>query len=316
MRFQLLEYFCVLAESRSVNRAAQTLHISQPSLTKSLKSMEEELGLRLFIRSHTGISLTPEGEKVYRDARHILSLRRGWRDMSLQGALHADIFSHISLDGFLIPEIIVELHEKYPSLSVNYQTRADPAAALTPDAPNPTLVFTICGKNAAMPDGIVCRPLFSGAYGCLVSKKSRLACRKSVAFQDLMEHSLLLPNFILEDVRPRGGQTAAINGFLPDMMLVISDKRIIVVGSVNNVIKLVRERPQAYALSFSPAHYRYPGVCEGDLVHVPLSENDVDGTLCLMYRKGTPAALPAFGDLVAACADSAARFLHSIPSAR
>ena len=51
MKLKTLEYFVVLADSRSINEAAQRLYVAQPSLTKALQGMEQELGTKLFLRN-------------------------------------------------------------------------------------------------------------------------------------------------------------------------------------------------------------------------------------------------------------------------
>ena len=50
MKIQTLEYLITLAESHSINEAAQKLYISQPSLTKALQLFEKEIGVQLFLR--------------------------------------------------------------------------------------------------------------------------------------------------------------------------------------------------------------------------------------------------------------------------
>ena len=72
MKIEVLQYFTVLAESRSISEAAQKLYIAQPSLTKSLQMFEEELGFRLFERSRGGITLTPEGKKILPQAKKMV----------------------------------------------------------------------------------------------------------------------------------------------------------------------------------------------------------------------------------------------------
>lgn len=54
MKLKALEYFVVLAESQSINEAAQKLYLSQPSLTKSLQLFEKEIGVQLFYRGRVG----------------------------------------------------------------------------------------------------------------------------------------------------------------------------------------------------------------------------------------------------------------------
>jgi DNA-binding transcriptional LysR family regulator len=69
-----LRAFCVAADLGTLGRAAVRLHVSQPSLSKRLASLEAKVGARLFERSSRGVSLTPAGRRLYRDARPLLDV--------------------------------------------------------------------------------------------------------------------------------------------------------------------------------------------------------------------------------------------------
>ena len=74
MEFRLLRYFLTVAKEQSFTKAAEQLHIIQPTLSRQMAAFEEELGVTLFIRSGKKISLTDEGILLKRRALEILNL--------------------------------------------------------------------------------------------------------------------------------------------------------------------------------------------------------------------------------------------------
>ncbi len=73
MDLRKLKYFIAAAEERSINRAAQRLHVSQPPLTRHIHALEEELGVQLFVRTAWGVELTRAGQYLLEQAREILA---------------------------------------------------------------------------------------------------------------------------------------------------------------------------------------------------------------------------------------------------
>lgn len=73
MELRHLRYFVAVAEALSFTKAAERLHLAQPSLTRQIKDLEVEIGVRLFDRSGKRISLTQEGESFLLDARRLLA---------------------------------------------------------------------------------------------------------------------------------------------------------------------------------------------------------------------------------------------------
>lgn len=59
MTLQQLSYAIAISEAGSLNKASEVLYVSQPSLTESVKELEKELGISIFIRSGRGVTLTP-----------------------------------------------------------------------------------------------------------------------------------------------------------------------------------------------------------------------------------------------------------------
>ena len=73
MDVKFLRYFVEVAEQRSINKAAEVLYVTQPSLSRAIHSLENEVGQALFVRSNHGVVLTPVGENLYHYAKSIVS---------------------------------------------------------------------------------------------------------------------------------------------------------------------------------------------------------------------------------------------------
>lgn len=76
MEIRVLEYFLAVAREQSFSKAADTLHLTQPTLSRQIKELEEEFGKQLFIRSSKKLSLTDDGMILRKRAEEIIELVR------------------------------------------------------------------------------------------------------------------------------------------------------------------------------------------------------------------------------------------------
>ena len=74
MELRVLKYFLMVAREENITKAAQLLHITQPTLSRQLMLLEEELGTRLFLRGRHNITLTDDGLLLKRRAQEIVGL--------------------------------------------------------------------------------------------------------------------------------------------------------------------------------------------------------------------------------------------------
>lgn len=84
MTLQQLHYAITVADSGSMNEAAKRLFISQPSLSSSIRELEQELGIDLFLRSNRGIVITPDGEEFLGYARQVTEQYRLLRNRYIE----------------------------------------------------------------------------------------------------------------------------------------------------------------------------------------------------------------------------------------
>ncbi len=76
MNLRSLEFFLTVAEENSISRAAELLHISQPTVSRDMMELEKELGKTLFVRTSKDVRLTPDGMLFQETARDMLALYR------------------------------------------------------------------------------------------------------------------------------------------------------------------------------------------------------------------------------------------------
>ena len=105
-----LRYVVAVAEARHFGQAAERCFVSQPSLSASVKNLEEELGVKLFERGKRGVFLTEAGEQIVAQARRALeeaervkTVARQGRD-PLKGVLRLGIIHTVA--PYLLPELV------------------------------------------------------------------------------------------------------------------------------------------------------------------------------------------------------------------
>ncbi len=124
--------FYYVAKLKSFTAAAQALMNNQPNITRMMKKLEEELGCTLFIRQRHGITLTPEGEKLYVHIsvamEHILSGEEEIaREKSLQGGVVTIAASEIALHCVLLPAL-KKYRKAYPGIRIRISNQTTPQA--------------------------------------------------------------------------------------------------------------------------------------------------------------------------------------------
>lgn len=104
MEIRLLKYFLAVANEENITRAAEKLHISQPSLSIQLKELEKELGKKLLVRGKRKISLTEEGAILKKRAEEIIFLVEK-TEKEIGSDLNS-IEGEISIGGYPAPTIL------------------------------------------------------------------------------------------------------------------------------------------------------------------------------------------------------------------
>lgn len=123
MELKEARYILAIAHEKNISKAAETLFISQPSLSKYLKNLEQQLGTRLFDRIGSSYSPTYVGERYIHYAEKIVDYGREW-DVEFDDIMHQNhgrlnIAIPIMLGNSLIGPTLKKFHRLYPHVTVN-----------------------------------------------------------------------------------------------------------------------------------------------------------------------------------------------------
>ncbi len=123
MELRHLRYFVAVAENLNFTKAAAKLHLAQPSLTRQIHNLEEEIGVRLLNRSKSQVALTEEGRSFLTDARRILVLASE-SVLAVQrlsrgetGALNIAYLPNFDFE--LLPETLRAFRLAFPHIALN-----------------------------------------------------------------------------------------------------------------------------------------------------------------------------------------------------
>jgi DNA-binding transcriptional LysR family regulator len=122
VRLQQLRYFATVADTRHFTRAAEILHVAQPSLSQQIRTLERELGAELFHRARGNIALTDAGEALLPLARQILAdtetARREVQEVAQLRRGRVRLGAPPSLCASLVPDVLRRFHDEFPGIEL------------------------------------------------------------------------------------------------------------------------------------------------------------------------------------------------------
>lgn len=123
MNTKQMQYVLALSETLNFSQVAEQLGISQPALSKQIQHIENELGVKLFDRNHSPLTLTPAGEYFVRNARELLYKEEqllkvlGQFKSGENGRLDIGVTPFRSF--YLMPELVKKIRDRYPGVRVS-----------------------------------------------------------------------------------------------------------------------------------------------------------------------------------------------------
>lgn len=197
MELRVLQYFLAVAREQSIVRAAESLHLSQPTLSTQIKAMEEELGKQLLIRGTKGsrkVTLTEEGMILRKRAEEILNLvHKTEREISLSDeVVVGDVYIGTGETEAvrLIAKAARKLYQTYPG--IHYHIASGNAEFVMEQLEKGLIDFgLIFGAVDQAKYNYIKIPL-TEVWGVLMRKDSPLAERSNISPEDLWDKPLIL----------------------------------------------------------------------------------------------------------------------------
>ena len=191
-----IRYFIAVAETGSITEAGKRLHISQPSVSAAIAELEQRFEVDLFIRHHAqGLSLTPAGARLYKDAKNLLEqaeeLRQGAVGLgqALEGELHVGCFQTFA--PMVMPRVIRAFAAAHPAIAISLHEHHVQGVldGLASGSFEIALTYDLnLGEDLAF------EPLVEIPIHAVLAKGHRLAREKEVTLEQLTRWPMVLLN--------------------------------------------------------------------------------------------------------------------------
>ena len=205
MELRVLRYFLTTAREGSITNAANVLHVTQPTLSRQIHDLEEELGQRLFVRGSRNMSLTVEGMILRKRAEEIISMvdKTEAEFHSMSNVVSGDIY----IGGGeteavkLIAQIVCELRTAYPE--IHYHLYSGNAEDVTERLDKGLLDFGLLIQPADISKYDYFNIPARDTWGVIMRKDIPLAKKETIRKEDLLNVPLICSRQVISEERHR-----------------------------------------------------------------------------------------------------------------
>ena len=186
MELSQIRYFILTAQLQNMSQAARALHITQPTLSKSIANLERELGVRLFDRTGKKLKLNERGKRFLERAiisvQELDSAAEAAQSHATQDFLRLGLF-HVS-QGFLRSISNFSLQNPHVVLQIDCITESD-------ESIDTNLFDMLLYPRSTQFHRYTGRPLFTESYGLAFSKSNPLSLKRVITMSDLQNQKLI-----------------------------------------------------------------------------------------------------------------------------
>ncbi|WP_028329316.1 LysR family transcriptional regulator [Brachyspira alvinipulli] len=201
MDIKSLKYFLTSAREGSITKAANSLNLTQPNLSRQINNLEKEIGKKLFIRSNYSIKLTSDGILLKKRAEEIIDMVEKTRKefQSSEDIIAGDIYIGSAETYYikLIADIIKELREFYPKII--YHIHSGAYSEITEKLDKGLVDFGILIGNIDSSKYDYIDIPYKEVYGLLMRKDSHLSKNKFIEKNDLFDIPIICPKIFFNN---------------------------------------------------------------------------------------------------------------------
>lgn len=194
MDIRVLQYFLAVAREESITRAAETLHMTQPPLSRQLKDLENEVGKQLLIRGSRKVTLTEDGMLLRKRAEEMIALMEKTKaelsssDENIGGDIYLGSGETDAVS--TIAKVAGELQQKYPL--IRYHIYSGDAEHITERLDKGLLDFGLFVEPVDIAKYDFIRLPIRDTWGVLMQKSCPLAEKEAVCAEDLWDKPLMI----------------------------------------------------------------------------------------------------------------------------
>lgn len=194
MDIRVLQYFLAVAREESITRAAETLHMTQPPLSRQLKDLEDEVGKQLLIRGSKKVTLTEDGMLLRKRAEEMIALMEKTKselsssDENISGEIYMGSGETEAVS--TIAKVAKDLQEEYPL--IRYHIYSGDAEHIVERLDKGLIDFGLLVEPFDISKYDFIRLPVKDTWGVLMRKDSPLAEKESVCAEDLWDKPLIL----------------------------------------------------------------------------------------------------------------------------
>jgi LysR family hydrogen peroxide-inducible transcriptional activator len=188
-----LRYIVAVAREKHFGRAAEACFVSQPTLSVSIKKLEEELDVRIFERGTSEVSVTPLGDEIVRQAQSVIEQAAAIKEIAKRGKDPATgplrLGVIYTIGPYLLPDLVKQAIDRVPQMPLILQENF--TVKLLEMLRTGDLDCAIMAEP--FPDtGLAVAPLYDEPFMAAVPKTHALAKRKSISTEELKRETMLL----------------------------------------------------------------------------------------------------------------------------